>query len=146
MTQEQDRYEVLVTKAVDGVLTDEESQEFTQLLDQDPNRLQEFNDFKKIKSETDLLSQRILASAKILPARPSTATQVGLQLSFGLIFLSFIGAIAVEMYFFFVSSDSPLFIKILGGLFGAGFTGLCVHVFTTRSKELKYDPYKEIDR
>ena len=146
MSTDQERYEMLVTKAVDGMITDEERQALEVMLNADPERAAEYADFLSIKTETDAMTQRILQSAQVAPPRESRGTKVGLNLSFGLIFAALAGLIAIEGCLFFAAPDVPMSIKVIGGIFGAGFAGLFFHVLRARLVGLKNDPYQEIDR
>ena len=146
MSAEQERYEILVNRAVDGVLSPEEKSELDTLIAQHPERANELADFLKIKGETDAMTERILATAHAIPPREAVGTKRGINLSFGLIFSGLAGFCAIEAYFFFVAPDVPMLVKVAGGLVGAGVTGLFVHTLKRRFVELKHDPYQEIDR
>lgn len=146
MSTDQERYEVLVTKAVDGVISENESREFEDLVNADPERAAELADFQSIKQETDAMTQRILQTAQSMPPRESGVIKAGLNLSFGLIFSALAGLVTVEAYLFFGATDISLSMKAVGGGFGAGIAGLFFHVLKTRLAGLKNDPYQEIDR
>ena len=146
MSDEQARYEVLVTKAVDGVISADERTELDALVKADPERAAEMADFESFKAETDAMTQRILQSARSAPPRASSTTKAGLNISFGLIFAGLIGLVSVMAYLFMTAPEISAPIKVAAGVFGAGVTGLMFHVIKTRMAGLKSDPYQEIDR
>ena len=146
MSADQERYEELINQAVDDQLDPTERSEFDALIASNPEWKSEFDDFLAIKKSTDAMTQRIMATAQALPPRPSRAVESGLRVSFGLIFAGLLGAAGVETYFFFMAPTVPLLGKVVGGLIGAGVSGLLAYVVKTRLSELKNDPYQEIDR
>lgn len=71
--EEGGRWEVLVTKAVDGVISEEEERELEALVAASSERRDELADMRAIKDATDALRARIRASYEVEPPRAGAA-------------------------------------------------------------------------
>lgn len=139
-------WEILLMKAVDGVLDTDERTRFDAHLVGCERCRDEFDDFSAIKEGTDLLRARILADARIESPRPSP-TQ---QRLFGLgTLMCVIGALILlgfSVFTFFADVGVPLPLKLGLGLVGLGGLILFLLVARTRLRAIGSDPYSEIDQ
>lgn len=145
MSNQQERHEMLLMKAVDNMLSTQEQQEFEQLLKTHPEYQAEYEDFLQIKHGTDALRGRILADAKIEPYTASPTKNVLFGFSFFVMFAGSIMMMGCGAYFFLSAPDVPLWVKVSGSLFFTGGALLFGYVLQARIRSVKHDPYKEID-
>ncbi|MFP6685119.1 MAG: hypothetical protein VB934_10410 [Polyangiaceae bacterium] len=141
-----ERYESLAVKAVDGQLSAEERAELDALLAQSSERAAELEDFLSIKETTDAMTQRILTTARIEPPRVGRGARwiqrsSFLALLFGALLLCGYGA-----YHLFVDPELPPVVKLATLVGMSGLFALFSYALTVRLRAAGKDPYQEIDR
>ncbi len=145
MERNHEEFERLMMRIVDGVGTPEERAAFDSHAEECEECRGELADFQELKSGTDALRQRILASARLEAIRPGRAVR-GLQaVSFGLILAGSLLLAGLGGYHFF-TSEALLSVKLGTGAVGAGLLLLLTWLLAVRLRGAGQDPYKEIDR
>jgi hypothetical protein len=146
----EDRFRVLVMKAVDGHLNEGERSTFNALIDQNPIYKKEWEEFKKLKEVTDKvqLNEPTEEDWDMYWSNVYNRIERGLAwflLSSGAIIIIGYGAFKfIET--FFPAPDIPTIIKVgifllLGGLSALAFSIIREKIFIYKS-----DPYKEVKR
>lgn len=143
---DEERYQELAMRAVDGHLTEAESAELAALTEGHPDRVAELEDFHALKRSTDAMRDRIAATARIEPLRANGVTKTTLTFAFALVWVGLIGLYAFAAYRFATDPEVPIWAKAAGGVFGVGLLILFLYVLRVRLRGLRHDPYKEIDR
>lgn len=142
---EHERFEILLVKAVDEVITPEERRELDAHIQGCERCREELEDFVQIKKTTDSMTARILSDAAIEPPREPAGARAALGLGFFLLLAGALLLLGFAGYTFFADAGVPVVIKAgMGGL-GLGVLVLLVYVLKIRARALKKDPYKEID-
>lgn len=142
---EHERFEILLVKAVDGLIVGEERRELDAHLLQCASCREEFDDFVRIKETTDAMTARILADATIESFREPSSTRVVLRVGFLLFLVGALVLLGFAGFTLFTHAEIPLAVKVgIGGL-GLGSLLLLVYVLKVRARARKKDPYKEID-
>lgn len=141
-----ERFETLLNKAVDGLLTPAERRELDAHLKTCATCSAELSDFSAIKETTDAMTARILRDAQIEPLRPSAPTRAVLSLGMLLLLASALLLIDYAGWAIATEPDMPMAIKLGLGLGGAGTLLLFLQVLRTRLRGLHHDPYREIDQ
>lgn len=135
----EDRYPLLLMKAVDGLLSPTERAEFEALLAADPARQAEYEDMAGVKLETDALAARIRAGAPPPPA----SNYVGWATALVLLGLAVI--CGLSMWRLLTDPRASLAMRLgLGGVF-VGALLLLGKVISDRLRA-GADPYEEIER
>jgi hypothetical protein len=145
MSLSQEQYEVLLMKAVDGVLTPEEQVLWDEHLRTCESSREEFMDFVAIKETTDSVRQRILLDAELEPIREGAARQAVNWLGFSMIVLGGLLLAVMVGYEFFSSPEIPMWHKVGSGLLWGGFVALFAQLFVRRVRTVSRDPYRDID-
>ncbi|MBN1946754.1 MAG: zf-HC2 domain-containing protein [Bradymonadales bacterium] len=141
-----ERYEILLVKAVDGLLSAAERQELDGHLQACATCRAELEDFHQIKETTDMISQRILEEAKIEPPRPTRAARRWLYTGFILVFAGILLLIGWALASLFLDPEVPSIIKVGSGLAGLGALMLFAWVAFIHIRGKRHDPYTEIDQ
>lgn len=141
-----ERYEALLMKAVDGLLTPSERTELDAHLASCPDCAAELCDFMAIKETTDAMTERILADADLEPFRPSAPARTVLSIGFLALLAGGFLLLSYAAYALFVDATVPLVVKVGTGALGAGILVLAAYVLRVRIRSLGRDPYEEIDR
>jgi anti-sigma factor RsiW len=144
-TPDHEHYEMLLVKAVDGVLSADEQREFEEHLCGCSQCAAELADFHLIKETTDAMTTRILSDAHIEPPRERGAARLVLTTSFVLLLVGALLLIGFVAYSFAVATDVPIIIKIGAAAAAAGSLGLLGYVLRLRKRASGRDPYQEID-
>jgi len=140
-----ERYEILLVKATDGVLSTEERGELDEHLAGCADCRAELADFNLIKETTDAMTARILADATIEPPRePGSARRI-LGLGFVLLLCGALLLLGFAGYTLFTDARVPLIVKVGAGALGLGVLVLSAYVAALRRRAARRDPYKEID-
>jgi len=143
---EHERYETLLMKAVDGVITPDEQRVLNEHIAECGDCAAELHDFKDIKETTDAMTQRILQDAQIEPPREAGGARVVLSLSFLFLLVGALLLLGFAGYTFAVAADVPPVVKWGAALAAAGSLGLFGYAFRARWRARGRDPYSEIDR
>lgn len=140
-----ERYEILLVKATDGLLSAEERRALDEHLAGCADCRAELEDFNLIKETTDAMTERILADATIeAPREPGTARGI-LGLGFVLLLCGALLLLGFAGYTLFTDAQVPLIVKAGAGALGLGVLVLSAYVATLRRRAARRDPYKEID-
>ena len=147
---DQERFELLLMKALDDVLADHELTEFNKLLEKSPSYKQEHEAMKKIREITKEMSFRTPSDVvwdmywsgiynRIERGIGWLACSVGaiILLTYGL--LRFVESVIFD-------TKLALFVKIGILMIAGGLSTLLVSVIRERFFMFKKDPYKEIKR
>ena len=145
-TEENEMYEALMMKSVDGVLDPEEARLLEEYLEKHPQRREELSGFSEIKEVTDMLTKRILDDARFDPPRESAGSRTVVNLGTILIVLGLIVLLIYGGYAFAIDPTVSLAVKIGSAAAGVGALLLLIHVVRLRLRSAATDPYKEIDR
>jgi len=145
-TANHQRYEELLMKAVDGLLSPSERRELDEHLQDCPSCAAELADFTEIKETTDAMTARILSDVAIESFRPSPQAKSVLSLGFALLLVGGLLLLGYAAYLLAVDAEVPLPIKIGAGAMGAGTLVLAAYVARVRARALGRDPYEKIDR
>lgn len=146
LEEETERWEILVNKAVDGVLSPEEERELEALVARSDERRDELADMRAIKDATDGLRQRIRASYEAEPARPSAPlglwwAVLGAAGALGL------ASVAGHALFVLATDGSAPRPIVWGVLAMAGAAMLALGTLAIRRARARgRDPYEEVDR
>jgi len=140
-----ERYEVLLVKATDGMLTDAERGELDAHLAECASCREELDDFAKIKETTDAMTDRILKDALIEPPREAPSTRALLSASFVALLVGTLVLLGFAAYTFFADAEVPWPVKLGAGVAGLGALALLLYTLRVRLRALKRDPYREID-
>ena len=140
------RYETLVVRAVDGLLSDDETQELAQLLASSEARRAEHEAFMSLKLTTDAMASRIRGSAEISPPRETVGARRGLRAGFGLLFVGILALLGIGGYRLVLDPSLGLPEKMALGAVVVGACVLFLHALATRWRGGAKDPYKEVDR
>lgn len=141
-----ERYEQLLMKAVDGLLTPSERRELDEHLAGCPRCRAELDDFAAIKETTDAMTERILRDAAIEPYRPAPTARWVLSLGFLLLLAGGLVLLGYAGYVLFSDLTVPLPVKLGAGAAGLGTLLLAGYVLRIRARSRGRDPYAEIDR
>lgn len=144
--RDHERYEVLLMKAVDGLLSTDEQRELDEHLQGCASCRDELGDFHRIKETTDAMTARILQDVHIEPPRPSKAAKGLINASFLALLLGTLLLCGYAGTIFFTDAQVPLIIKVGAAAAGAGALGLFGYVLRARLRAMGRDPYEEIDR
>jgi len=139
-------WELLLMKAVDGVLEPEERPLFDAHLAECQGCRDELADFNAIKGGTDQLRERILADARIEAPRPARAERRLIGLGTLLFVAGMVLLLGFSAYVFFADLNVPLPLKVALGLIGLGALVLFFFVARAKLRSLGVDPYNEIDQ
>jgi anti-sigma factor RsiW len=139
-----ERYETLLMRAVDDVLSDEESAELDEHMTTCASCIEELADFRRIKETTNAMTQRILQDAKLQPPHESGATEAVISLSFLMLLAAALLLLGFAGYTFTIDTEAPMIVKVGAGLAAAG--SLLLLGYVLRSRTRGNDPYKEIDQ
>jgi anti-sigma factor RsiW len=142
----QTRTEILLMKAVDGVLSVDEERELDALLEAQPELAEELDDYRDIKEVTDAMTQRILADAHIEPPRPTAAARGAIGLGWSALLVGYVLLLGYGGYVLSLDNDVPTTIKL--GIGALAFGGLILfgYALRVRLRASGRDPYEEIDR
>ena len=143
--QNHEAYEILVMKAVDDQLSEDEQRQLDEHLKTCKDCREELMDFQAIKDTTDQVRQRILSDATIEPFRETPAVRSWNRLNFLLIALGVTFLFGLGTYQFFLDPKIPWYTKAASGTAGAGLLGLFMYILRVRIKGQQHDPYREID-
>jgi anti-sigma factor RsiW len=143
---EHERFEILLVKAVDEVITPQERRELDAHIQECESCREELADFVQIKRTTDSMTARILSDAAIEPPREPARTRAALGLGFFLMLAGALLLLGFAGYTLFSDAAVPLVIKVGTGVLGLGVLVLLVYVLKIRARALRKDPYKEIDQ
>ncbi len=143
---DQEYYEGLVVKAVDGQLSDAEKVELDAYLEEHPEMREELADFNLIKETTDAIVGRIMADADIEPPRETPAAKALIGGSYLLLLAGALLLIGFSVFTFLTDSGVPPIIKVGTSIGGIGALLLFGHYFRLRMRAVGNDPYREIDR
>jgi len=146
MTSAHERYEALLVKATDGLLTDDERSELDVHLESCRECAEELADFHVIKETTDAMTSRILAHATIEPPRLRGAPRAWVIVCWLLMLTGMLLFIGRSGYELVRDETVPLTIKVGIGLLAGGALGLLAYVLRVRARAVGRDPYVEIDR
>lgn len=144
--EQPERWEILVNKAVDGVLSEDEERELEALVAGSAEREDELADLRAIKSATDGLRARIRASYQVEPARPSAPLRAWWAA------LGAVGALGLAsvlgLALFALASDPSAPRPLVWGVLAiAAALILALGTLAVRRLRTKtQDPYEEIDR
>lgn len=138
-----EQFEVLLVKAVDGALSDQERRELEDHLATCSECAEELSDFRLIKETTDAMTSRILQDAALEPLRPTGVARAWLSLSFALLLVGALLLLGFFGYTVAVASDVPWIVKAGLAAGSAGLLGLLG--YTLRARLRGRDPYEEID-
>jgi anti-sigma factor RsiW len=141
-----ERYEELLMKAVDGLLSPSERRELDDHHPDCPSCAAELADFTEIKETTDAMTARILSDVTIEAFRPSPQARSVLSLGFMLLLAGGLLLLGYAAYALFVDVEVPLPVKVGAGAMGAGTLVLAAYVARVRARALGRDPYEKIDR
>lgn len=141
-----ERTEQLVSKAVDGLLSDAETVELEQALERFPEYRNELEDFLVIKQTTDAFRARIAAQADTDRMGRRAAAKGTVGIGWVLLLCSAIGLIGFAMVAFFMDLGVPVFVRLSVAVGGGGLLLLLAFVIVQRSRSVTRDPYREIDR
>jgi anti-sigma factor RsiW len=144
--QPHERYETLLVKAVDGLLTADEQRQLQAHLERCADCRAELRDFKQIKQETDAMRDRILMDARIEPPRETRRLGAYLGLAFMLLLAGGLVLLGFAAHRLLTDPQVPLLVKLGLGLAGLGGALLLAHLIRVRLRGLGKDPYREIDR
>jgi anti-sigma factor RsiW len=145
MTESHERFEVLLVKATDDQLTDDERRLLDRHLESCESCRAELADFRMIKETTDAMAARIRADAAIEPARETPATRGLLTLGFLLLLVGVLLLLGVAGYLFFSDHGVPLWVKAGVGAVAVGSAALLGHALRVRARARRRDPYREVD-
>jgi anti-sigma factor RsiW len=148
-SETQDRMEetkILLVKAADGTLTEEERQVLDAHAAQDATIEAELKELKNTK--------RLLAQFLVRDPNPddwdrfekSLGSRTSRALGWLLILGGYLTVLIGVLYFLFIDPEAPVVIKVAIGSIVLGFTVLLVYVGHRFSVEHKRDPYKNIVR
>ena len=144
---EHERYEALLNKAVDGLLSASERRELSAHLDGCEACAAELEDFRRIKETTDAMTQRIVRDVEIEPPRETPPARWLLGTSFLVMLFGALLLIGFAAYALFVDPTVPMVVKVGSAAMGAGALGLLAYVLRVRARAAgRRDPYDEIDR
>jgi anti-sigma factor RsiW len=138
------RYEVLLMKAVDGVIAADERAALDEHVASCASCRDELADFRSIKETTDTMRQRIALAAELSPAREIGAPRALVSSSFALLLLAAIVLLGFAAYTFAFDAHVPIIVKLGASLAAIGALGLLAHTLHARSRGR--DPYQEIDQ
>jgi anti-sigma factor RsiW len=144
-TREHERYEILLVRAVDEVISTEERRELDAHIEQCSSCREELEDFVRIKETTDAMTARIMADFTIEPPREPSSARAVLSIGFLLLLLGALVLLGFAGYTLFTDADVPLVVKLGTGGLGLGTLVLLAYVLKVRARAHKRDPYKEID-
>lgn len=141
------RYETLLMKAVDGVISEAEREELEGHMVSCSSCREELDDFSELKATTDAMTARILAHAHIEPPRPGPATRAALSIAWLAMLSGLLLMLAFAGWAFARDPTVPDLIKIGAGLCGLGGAILLGYTLMLRFRARGgRDPYQEIDR
>jgi anti-sigma factor RsiW len=143
---EHERFEILLVKAVDEVITPQERRELEAHIQGCERCREELEDFIQIKRTTDSMTSRILADVAIEPPRERAGARAALGLGFFLLLAGALLLLGFAGYTFLADAAVPLAIKVGTSGLGLGVLVLLIYVLRIRARALKRDPYKEIDQ
>jgi anti-sigma factor RsiW len=143
---EDEKYEALMMKSVDGVLDPKEARLLEEYLEKHPERREELRDFSQIKEVTDMLTKRILDGARFDTPKESAGSRAVVTLGSVLVVLGLIVLVVYGGYALAVDPTISLAVKIGSAVAGIGAFVLLAHVVRLRLGSAPTDPYKEIDR
>lgn len=146
MSRKHERYEILLMKASDGVIADDERRDLEAHLSECARCRDELEDFRRIIGVTDSMRARILADVEIEPPRESRPTRLALGLSFVLLLIGALILVAFAGYGFLSDAKIPLLVKVGAAVAAVGALGLLAYVFRIRLRAHRRDPYREIDQ
>ncbi len=139
-------YEVLLMKAVDGVITKTEQSELDTHMQGCSSCAAELADFRTIKETTDALTQRISRDAALQPVEAGAEKVFG-TLSLVLMLVGALLLFGVGGYVFFFDPAVHPLVKLGAALCSVGAFGLLAYSLNlARRAHGDNDPYKEIDR
>lgn len=138
-------YEMLLMKAVDGLLSTEEKSKLDEHLEGCAACRAELADFREIKKSTDVMTERILKDAEIEPPREGPGARSVLGVGFALLLAGALTLIGFGLYTLMSDSTVPMPIKAGTGAAGLGALVLLVYVARIRLRAMHKDPYKEVD-
>jgi anti-sigma factor RsiW len=138
------RYEVLLMKAVDGVIAADERAALDEHVASCASCRDELADFRSIKETTDTMKQRIALAAELSPAREIGARRALVSSSFALLLLATVVLVGFAGYTFAFDAHVRIIVKLGAALAAIGALGLLVHTLHARSRGR--DPYQEIDQ
>lgn len=144
--RDQEYYEGLVVKAVDGQLSAAESDDLERYLQEHPEMREELADFTLIKETTDAMVGRIMADADIEPPRETPPTKALIGGSYLLLLTGALLLIGFSVFTFLTDSEVPPIVKIGSSIGGIGALLLFAHYLRLRLRAVGTDPYREIDR
>jgi anti-sigma factor RsiW len=140
-----ERYEILLVKAVDRVITADEQLELDAHLEECQSCRAELDDFVRIKETTDAMAARITNDAIIEPPREPAGVKAALGLGFFLLLAGALLLLGFAGYALFTDATVPLIVKVGAGGLGLGTLVLLAYVLRVRARARRRDPYKEID-
>jgi len=138
-------YEILLMKAVDGLLSAEEKSKLDEHLEGCAACRTELADFREIKKSTDAMTQRILRDAQIEPPREGPGARSVLGAGFALLLVGALTLIGFGLYALMSDPTVPVLMKAGTGAGGLGALVLLAYAVRIRLRAMRKDPYKEVD-
>ena len=141
----QETYEILLMKVVDGIATQEEEQQLDEHCRNNHDCQEELNSFLQIKASTDAMTARILKSAKIDPPRLSPGLRLVDSTGLLLILGAYTTLIGFAFYQLWTDPKMEPIVQYSCTALIIGFTVLFARVAVGRFTG-GTDPYEEIDQ
>lgn len=135
--------EILLTRAVDGLLSEAEAKRLEQLLAARPELAAELADHRAIKATTDAMTARILADAELAEPPPA---RVALRLATASVIAGATMLAAVASYLALTDASVPLALRIAIAAIIVGLLTTLAILLLRRLKTHRRDPYRQIDR
>lgn len=144
--EESERWEILVNKAVDGVLSEAEERELEALLARSDERQGELADLRAIKDATDGLRERIRAAYRAAPSRTSPPLRVWWAALGAAGALGFVSVLGYALFALATDASAPRPLA-WGVLAMAAAAMLALGTLAVRRLRAQgRDPYEEVDR
>ena len=141
----QETYEILLMKVVDGIATQEEEQQLNEHCRNNRDCQEELDSFLQIKASTDAMTKRILKSAKIDPPRLSPAVRMIDHTGLLFILAGYLSLVGFAGYHLLTAPDLNPVVKYAYTAVIIGLSILFARVAIGRLTGDK-DPYEEIDQ
>ncbi len=142
----QERFEILMVKVVDGAATPLEKEELMAHVADKPELARELESHQALKAVTDGWVDRLMAD--LAEDRQQRSVLNRLLVTVGVVLLLASSALPIGwgMFELFLDPQAPLLVKAAVGGTCIGTLSLLVAVIKWRMSTYKHDPYKEVKR